>query len=54
VYIERLLGTSIPWWQLANEEWLFVAVALVVSLLAGLVPALKAYKTPVAENLVAS
>jgi ABC-type antimicrobial peptide transport system permease subunit len=33
-------------------ELLYLAVVILVSLLAGLVPALKAYKTPVAENLV--
>jgi hypothetical protein len=35
-------------------ELAYLAGVIVVSLLAGLVPAMKAYQTPVAENLVAA
>lgn len=51
VYLERILSTGLPWWRFAPAELLYLPVVIAVSLLAGLVPALKAYGTPVAENL---
>lgn len=52
IFLQRLLSTGLPWWHFASGELLYLPVVIAVSLLAGLVPALKAYKTPVAENLV--
>ena len=52
VFLQRILSTGLPWWHFAPGELLYLPVVIAVSLLAGLVPALKAYKTPVAENLV--
>ena len=54
VYLQRWMGTGIGWWRVGGAEMLYLAVVVAVSLVAGLVPALKAYGTPVAENLVGS
>ena len=50
-YLEQLLSTGLPWWHFTTAELLYLPVVIAVSLLAGLVPALKAYGTPVAANL---
>jgi putative ABC transport system permease protein len=52
--IEAYLGEGINWWQPDALEGLYWAAVIVLAALAGLVPALKAYKTPVATNLVAA
>ena len=52
IFLQHLMGTGIAWWRFGSWEFLYFPVVVAVSLLAGLVPALKAYKTPVAENLV--
>jgi putative ABC transport system permease protein len=54
VFFERTAGESIDWVTPSAEELQYLAVVVVIALLAGLVPALKAYRTPVATNLVAS
>jgi putative ABC transport system permease protein len=46
-------GESLNWWQPDLMEPLYLAGVIVMGLLAGLVPAMKAYRTPVATNLVA-
>ncbi|HVX86094.1 MAG TPA: ABC transporter permease [Phycisphaerae bacterium] len=51
-YLRTILGSGIAWWRVQPEELLYLAVATVLGLVAGLAPALKAYRTPVAENLV--
>jgi putative ABC transport system permease protein len=53
-YMQRLMGTSIAWWRVGGGEMAYWGAVILVSLLAGLVPALKAYRTPVAENLAAA
>jgi putative ABC transport system permease protein len=53
VYTDRLLGEGINWITVGSEEWRYLGLVVVVAVLAGLVPALKAYRTPVATNLVA-
>lgn len=50
-YLERIMGQGIPWRAFSAEELLYVAAATVLAFLAGLAPALLAYRTPVAENL---
>jgi putative ABC transport system permease protein len=45
-------GQGIAWWTFSKWEFLFLAAVVVLAVLAGLVPALKAYLTPVADNLV--
>ena len=46
-------GENLNWWRPDLIEPLYLAGVVVLGLLAGLVPALKAYRTPVATNLVA-
>jgi putative ABC transport system permease protein len=53
MYTERVIGESINWMRVGWQEWLYLLIVTVVAVLAGLVPALKAYRTPVATNLVA-
>lgn len=53
-YMERLVGEGINWLSVGVREWIYLGAVLVLSVLAGLVPALKAYEAPVATNLVAS
>ena len=47
-------GQRLHWWQPDLSEPAYLAGVIVLALLAGLVPALKAYRTPVATNLVAA
>jgi len=54
VATEELLGQTINWLSIGKEEWLYLVAVVAVSVLAGLVPAMKAYRTPVATNLVVS
>jgi putative ABC transport system permease protein len=53
-FTERLIGSPINWLRMGPDEWFYLAGAVVLAALAGLVPALKAYRTSVAENLVAT
>jgi putative ABC transport system permease protein len=51
-YLDRYLGEGINWHHPGLVEWLYLVAVVIVALIAGLVPALKAYRTPVATNLV--
>jgi putative ABC transport system permease protein len=51
-YFDKTLGQSIAWYKVSGEEFLAVVIAVAVAVFAGLVPAMKAYRTPVAANLV--
>ena len=53
-YLERMVGEGIHWMVVSWQEAVYLAAVVVIAFLAGLVPALKAYTTPVATNLVAS
>ena len=53
-YLDRSVGEGFNWVTVRWDEWMYVLIVLVIALLAGLVPALKAYQTPVATNLVAA
>jgi putative ABC transport system permease protein len=53
VYTERLVGEGINWIRIAPAEWVYLLVVVLIAVLAGLVPAMKAYRVPVATNLVA-
>src|SRR5690606_31285847 len=46
--LERRFGEGIAWYAIGPGEIYFLLGVLVIAGLAGLVPALKAYKTPVA------
>lgn len=52
--LARRFGQGFPWWAVERQELVYLAVVVAIAVLAGLVPALKAYRTPVATNLVAS
>lgn len=53
VFFERFVGESINYLSVGDEEIIYVGIVVVIALIAGLVPALKVYKTPVATNLMA-
>ncbi|HVT79796.1 MAG TPA: ABC transporter permease [Phycisphaerae bacterium] len=53
-YMQRMFGTELAWWRPNGLELAYLGGVIVLSLFAGLVPAMKAYQTPVAENLVAA
>jgi len=46
------IGQGFDWWAVGPDQLGYWAVVVVIALLAGLVPALKAYSVPVATNLV--
>jgi ABC-type antimicrobial peptide transport system permease subunit len=54
VFLRRMVGEGIDWLVTSPAEWIYLGVVVVLAILAGLVPALKAYRTPVATNLVAA
>jgi putative ABC transport system permease protein len=51
-FLKSLLGQGINWVTVDWYEWVYLGAVVVLAALAGLVPALKAYRTPVATNLV--
>ena len=54
VSMQAQFGQGFNWVAVKSEELLYLCLVVVIAVLAGLVPALKAYRTPVATNLVAS
>jgi putative ABC transport system permease protein len=52
-YLYKVIGTTISWLRFDWREPLFIVGVVATAVLAGLVPAMKAYRTPVATNLVA-
>src|SRR5205823_5373910 len=53
-YLRQTMGEGVNWISIGGEEWAYLAAVVVLAFLAGLVPAMKAYRTPVATNLVAA
>jgi putative ABC transport system permease protein len=53
VFLQYLLGQGIGWLATDWWEWVYLGVVVGLAVIAGLVPAMKAYRTPVADNLVA-
>jgi hypothetical protein len=53
VYMNELLGQGINWVAWDWWEVIYLGIVVVIATIAGLVPAMKAYRTPVATNLVA-
>jgi putative ABC transport system permease protein len=53
-YFNEFIGQSINWVVTDRYEWIYLLAVIVIALIAGLVPALKAYRTPVATNLTAA
>jgi putative ABC transport system permease protein len=54
LYMRSHLGEGMDWLALDRREWIYLVLVTMLSVLAGLVPAFKAYRTPVATNLVAA
>lgn len=54
VYLQKTIGEGIHWLRFSPEELGYLMAVLIIAFFAGLVPALKAYTTPVATNLVAA
>jgi putative ABC transport system permease protein len=54
IYLQALLGEGIQWTVVSGQEIGYLLAVVALATLAGLVPAAKAYRTPVATNLVAS
>jgi putative ABC transport system permease protein len=54
VYLQQTMGEGIRWMTFDRFEALFLLAVVIVAFLAGLVPALKAYTTPVASHLAAT
>jgi putative ABC transport system permease protein len=54
IFFERTLGERIDWFKPDAWEWVYLGGVVLIAVLAGLVPGLKAYRTPVATNLVAA
>jgi putative ABC transport system permease protein len=53
-FFEAKMGTGINWVATSWHEWVYLGGVVILAVLAGLVPGLKAYSTPVATNLVAA
>ena len=51
-FMRATFGQGIHWLAVSGPEWACLGGVVVLAALAGLVPALKAYRTPVAMNLV--
>jgi putative ABC transport system permease protein len=49
----KIFGEGIEWWVVDQKEIFYLAGVVIVAVLAGLVPALKAYRVPVVTNLMA-
>jgi putative ABC transport system permease protein len=52
-FFARILGEGINWLAWDSMELLYLLAVVGICLIAGLVPAIKAYRVPVADNLVA-
>lgn len=52
--MSRRLGQGFDWVASDAWEWIYLAGVVLIALAAGLVPATKAYRTPVATNLLAA
>jgi ABC-type antimicrobial peptide transport system permease subunit len=48
----QTIGQGFDWWTVGSDQLIYWAVVVVIAVVAGLVPALKAYSVPVATNLV--
>ena len=52
-YVQLLVGEGFNWVAVKPDEVIYLIAVTLLAVVAGLVPALKAYRTPVATNLVA-
>ena len=51
--LQQTVGQGFNWFTPGLYEWLYLVLVVVIAVLAGFVPAVKAYRVPVATNLVA-
>jgi hypothetical protein len=51
--MNHLIGQEIHWLATDKREWIYLVVVVFLAVFAGLVPAMRAYKTPVATHLMA-
>ena len=51
VFFRAYVGEEINYLHVGGEELVYVAIVVIIAVVAGVVPALKAYRTPVATNL---
>jgi putative ABC transport system permease protein len=49
----RLFGQEINWLATGSVEWIYLCIVVLLAVVAGFVPAMRAYRTPVATHLVA-
>src|SRR4051812_8489054 len=54
VLANRLFGQEINWLASGLLEWVYLGVVILLAVVAGFVPAMRAYRTPVATHLVAA
>lgn len=54
VALDHFIGEGFNWLATDRWEWIYLGAVTLLAVLAGLVPAMKAYKTPVATNLTAT
>jgi putative ABC transport system permease protein len=53
-YLQKTVGEGIRWSMFSMDEVYYLLAVVAIAFIAGLVPALKAYTTPVATNLAAT
>jgi ABC-type antimicrobial peptide transport system permease subunit len=53
VFMNHLIGQEIHWMATGPREWIYLGVVVLLAVVAGFVPAMRAYRTPVATHLVA-
>jgi putative ABC transport system permease protein len=53
MYMNHLIGQEIHWMATSRWEWIYLELVVMLAVIAGLVPAMRAYRTPVATHLMA-
>lgn len=53
VFMNHLIGQEIHWMATGPREWIYLWIVVLLAVVAGFVPAMRAYQTPVATHLVA-
>ena len=53
LFMNHLIGQEIHWLATGSGEGIYLVIVVLLAVIAGLVPAMRAYQTPVATHLVA-